>query len=334
MRTKVVRITSPDPERGIIEEAAQVLRGGGLVAFPTETVYGLGADALNPRAVHKVYDAKGRPVDNPMIVHIADRKDLASFARSVPAKSALLVEAFWPGPLTVVLPRAAGVPDVVTADLDTVAVRMPNHPVALALIRAFAGGIVGPSANISGRPSPTQASHVVDDLEGTIELVLDAGPTAIGVESTVVDCTTDPPLILREGGLARESIEEIVGKVEIARATEDLRRSPGTRHRHYAPSAEVVLVGVGDKSALASTLKQSEKRGKKVGMIVHSSSLTDKHESSQRVLSGDPNLFARDLFGTLRELDALGVDIIIVEAVEEKGVGAAVMERLRKAAQR
>lgn len=332
--TKIVKVSTLNPEPEIIEEAAAVLRRGGLVAFPTETVYGLGADVLNLDAVRKVFLVKGRPADNPLIVHIAGTKQLDDIVDEIPENGKKLGEAFWPGPLTLVMKRTILVSDLVTAGLDTVAVRMPGHPVALALIRAFGEGLVGPSANLSGRPSPTTAHHVYDDLRGRVDLILDTGPTVIGLESTVVDVTVDPPVILRLGGLTRERIEEIVGRVEIDTAGAGVARSPGTRHRHYAPKARVILVNYEDRQTFAKVLQEQRQAGHGVGCIVHSPLLAKLETgASFRVLPSAIEIFARYLFKTLRELDALRAEVIIVEGVPEQGLGATVMDRLRRAAQ-
>jgi L-threonylcarbamoyladenylate synthase len=334
IETKILTASPVSLDTGVINQAADVLRQGGLVAFPTETVYGLGADVLNLDAIRKVFTVKGRPPDNPLIVHVAGTKMLDDVVDEIPDKGKLLGEAFWPGPLTLVMKRTILISDLVTAGLDTVAVRMPDHPVALALIRAFGEGIVGPSANLSGKPSPTTAQHVYDDLRGQIELILDAGQTAIGMESTVVDVTVDPPAILRLGGLTRERIEEVVGPVETDTTSEQSRRSPGTRHRHYAPKAKVLLVRYEDHAAFADILLEQRQGGKMVGSIVHSSQLA-KFESGEfsRVLPSSIDIFARYLFRTLRELDAMRVDVIVIEGVREEGLGATVMDRLRRAAQ-
>jgi L-threonylcarbamoyladenylate synthase len=230
--------------------------------------------------------------------------------------------------------RTILVSDLVTAGLDTVAVRMPDHPVALALIRALGEGIVGPSANLSGKPSPTTAQHVYDDLRGQIEVILDSGQTTIGMESTVVDVTVDPPVILRLGGLTRERIEEVIGPVVTDSTRDRNKRSPGTRHRHYAPKAKVLLVRHGDPAAFAALLQEQRQAGRTVGTIVHSA-LLSKLESGEfyRVLPSAIDIFARHLFRTLRELDAMRVEVIVVESVEEDGLGATVMDRLRRASQ-
>lgn len=331
--TKVLQVSAQNPDSQIIEEAARILQEGGLVCFPTETVYGLGADALNPEAVRKVFAAKGRPPDNPLIVHIATDQQLLDIADVVPEKGNALAEVFWPGPLTLVMKRTILISDLVTAGLDTVAVRMPNHPVTLGLIRTFDAGVVGPSANISGKPSPTDAAHVLEDLRGKVDLILDAGPTEIGLESTVIDVTLDPPAILRTGGLTRERIEEVIGPVQVSGSAADLQRSPGTRHRHYSPRAQVILVAEGDELALTHLLKAHRQSGRKVACIAHSHSLS-KLESGEffRMLPSSADFFARYLYRTLRELDALGVEVIIVESIPEIGLGAAVMDRLRRAA--
>ncbi|HTY39231.1 MAG TPA: L-threonylcarbamoyladenylate synthase [Bacteroidota bacterium] len=332
--TKILALSAQAPDPDVIAQAATVLRKGGLVAFPTETVYGLGADVLNLDAIRKVFAVKGRPGDNPLIVHVAGTKMLDDVVDEIPEKGKMLGEAFWPGPLTLVMKRTILISDLVTAGLDTVAVRMPDHPVALALIRAFGEGMVGPSANLSGKPSPTNAQHVYDDLRGQVDIILDAGQTTIGVESTVVDVTTDPPAILRLGGLTRERIEEVIGPVTVDSGGDRAGRSPGTRHRHYAPKAKVFLVNEEDQSSFAAILQEQRQGGKKVGCIVHSSILA-KLESgdSYRVLPTSIEIFARYLFRTLRELDAMHVDVIVIEGVRAEGLGETVMDRLRRAAQ-
>jgi L-threonylcarbamoyladenylate synthase len=332
--TKILSVSPTDPDPGAIEQAAEVLRAGGLVAFPTETVYGLGADVLNLEAIKNVFEVKGRPSDNPLIVHVAGTKQLDDIVDEIPDKGKVLGEAFWPGPLTLVMKRTILVSDLVTGGLDTVAVRMPDHPAALALIRAFGEGIVGPSANLSGRPSPTTANHVYDDLRGRVELILDAGPTVIGLESTVVDVTVDPPVILRLGGLTRERIEEVVGTVETEATGSHGVRSPGTKHRHYAPKARVILSRMGDPAGFSAVVREQRQLGKNVGCIVHSP-LVSRLESGDyfRVLPSSMEIFGRYLFRTLRELDALRVDVIVIEGVEEHGLGATIMDRLKRAAQ-
>jgi len=332
--TKLITVSLENPDLNTIAEAAEILRQGGLVAFPTETVYGLGADALNQEAVKKVFEAKGRPPDNPLIVHIADHGQLIDLVDEVPDKAQALGKEFWPGPLTLVMKKTFLVPDIVTAGLDTVAVRMPDHPVALALIEEFGGGLVGPSANLSGRPSPTTGAHVMDDLHGRIEMILNTGPAEIGIESTVVDMTVDPPVILRPGGLHKESLEDIVGEIIMASEANSLRRSPGTRHRHYAPKAKVVLVPEKDAAALSRLLQEYRQQGKNVSCVVHSPELAKIETGGfYKVLPAPIDFFARYLFRTFRELDQEGTDVIIVESVTDQGLGTAVMDRLRKASE-
>jgi L-threonylcarbamoyladenylate synthase len=331
--TKVVHVTSESPDPTAIREAARIIRSGGLVCFPTETVYGLGADALSESAVQRVFVAKGRPSDNPLIVHIADPRQIFDLAdENLSFNAEILAKTFWPGPLTLVMRRTILVPDAVSAGLDTVAIRMPDHRVALALINEVGSGIVGPSANLSGRPSPTMASDILEDLRGRVEMVLDAGPTLIGVESTVVDVTVDPPAILRVGGLPQKDIEEAIGPVARGFGDELLRRSPGTRHRHYAPDAQVRLIEEGNSDEMMRVLRELRQRGNEVGCIVHSPQLATV-ETGQffRVLPENTELVARYLFRTLRELDRAGLDVILVEGVSEEGLGAAVMDRIRKA---
>ncbi|HVG21856.1 MAG TPA: L-threonylcarbamoyladenylate synthase, partial [Blastocatellia bacterium] len=233
--TTVVQVSPEHPQEEVIERAAAIIRGGGLVAFPTETVYGLGADAMNEAAVQKIFEAKGRPGDNPLIVHVGSESDLGRVADETSAKARDLIGRFWPGPLTLVLKRRPELAESVSAGLPTVAVRMPRNAVALGLIRKAGTPIAAPSANRSGRPSPTSAAHVARDLEGRIDMIIDGGPTDIGVESTVLDMTADPPVILRPGWITEESLASVIGPTGRAASLEELRRSPGTRHRHYSP---------------------------------------------------------------------------------------------------
>lgn len=333
METTILNATISPPDTTVISAAANVLRQGGLVAFPTETVYGLGADSMNAAAVERVFICKGRPPDNPVIVHIGDRSQLDSVSEYTSLVAHALAERFWPGPLTLVVNHRKQFPRAVTAGLPTVAVRIPNHPVALALIRELGHGIVGPSANLSGKPSPTTAQHVLHDLGGRIEIILDAGPTLIGVESTVIDVTTSPPTILRLGGLARETIEGVVGTLATSHDLDTLKRSPGTRHRHYAPDANVELIEAGDSARLEKLIVQYRGLGKRVACILHSLNIEEVNETLL-VVSTDVNDYARYLFQTMRIFDEQKVDLIIVESVPEVGVGEAVMDRLRRAAEK
>jgi L-threonylcarbamoyladenylate synthase len=331
--TKIIQFSSEHRYLYGIQEAVEVLRAGGLVAFPTETVYGLGADALNQRAVQNIFKAKGRPSDNPLIIHVASLEIAWHFASEISEIGLQLAKRFWPGPLTLVVERNAVVPDIVTAGSPTVALRIPNHPVALELLKQFGGGIVGPSANISGCPSPTSAEHVYNDLQGKIEMILDAGPTSIGLESTVIDVTVNPPIILRFGGLSREVIEKEIGATRRTNDVELLKRSPGTRHRHYAPRARVVLIPKNDAQTFTNELKKMNDGKNKVGAITYSKELNSIEVSKiHLVLSSSVDQYAQDIFKAFRELDSFKVDSILVESVDEQGIGAAIMDRLVKAA--
>jgi len=325
MRTQVLEAT---PEA--LTLAAEVIRAGGLVAFPTETVYGLGADALSEAAVARIFEAKERPRGNPLIVHVADATALDEVAVRVTDRAREVVASFWPGPLTLVLDRAAAVPLITTGGLDTVAVRVPAHPVAQGLIRAAGRPLAAPSANRSGRPSPTRAPHVLEDLGGRIELILDGGSTSVGLESTVLDMTTEPPTLLRPGGVTLEQLEAHLGRVRLATGDDEAAgRSPGLRFRHYAPRAKVVLIEAGaGEEAVASWLDG----GKSVALMAQRSVGLDRPGLRVRLMPVDLEAYARELFEALRDLDATGVDAIFVEGIAEVGLGRAIMDRLRRAA--
>lgn len=279
-----------------------------------------------------MYEAKGRPADNPLIVHIAETTSLSSITASFPDVGWTLARTFWPGPLTLVVRRTDRVSDLVTAGLESVAVRMPNHPVALGMIRKLGRGIVAPSANASGRPSPTLASHVYEDLNGRIDLILDSGQTKIGVESSVLDITQSPPVLLRKGGLSREAMEAVVGPIVTEVRGEILKRSPGNRYKHYSPKAEVRLVKEGDVAGLATALGGADSKGERVGCILHTVPDPDAHtDLTIRRIGADVEEISHHLFSLLRELDNEKVDVIIVEEVADKGLGTAVMDRLRRA---
>ncbi|HMB33589.1 MAG TPA: L-threonylcarbamoyladenylate synthase [Methylomirabilota bacterium] len=325
MRTQVLEAT---PEA--LTHAAEVIRAGGLVAFPTETVYGVGADALSAAAVARIFEAKERPRGNPLIVHVADATALDEVAVRVTDRAREVVASFWPGPLTLVLDRAAAVPLITTGGLDTVAVRVPAHPVAQGLIRAAGRPLAAPSANRSGRPSPTRAPHVLEDLGGRIELILDGGSTSVGLESTVLDMTTEPPTLLRPGGVTLEQLEAHLGRVRLATGDDEAAgRSPGLRFRHYAPRAKVVLIEAGaGEEAVASWLDG----GKSVALMAQRSVGLDRPGLRVRLMPVDLEAYARELFEALRDLDATGVDAIFVEGIAEVGLGRAIMDRLRRAA--
>lgn len=333
--TIVIKVDPLNPQREAIAKAAETMREGGLVAFPTETVYGLGADALNPEAVKKVFIAKGRPSDNPIIVHVAELEHLKLLTDNITPEAEGLIRRFWPGPLTLIFRKSARVPEIVTGGQDTVAVRMPKNNVALALIKAFGGPIAAPSANLSGRPSGTAGRHVFQDLGGKIDMVLDAGPVEVGVESTVLDISTHPPTILRPGAVTPEQLEPIIGKVVFGKEGQLLKRSPGTRYRHYSPKAEVTLVKPKDKQTITQLIEQYTRVGKSIGLIsCHPYPGISNGKVIIKIMPQDLKEYAKLMFAALRELDGEGVDHIIVEEVEEKGIGVAIMDRLRRAAAR
>lgn len=319
-----------------IKEASLLIQAGEVVAFPTETVYGLGGNALSDKSIDKIFIAKGRPSDNPLIVHIANEQQLHKVVSNVPALAKQLMKAFWPGPLTLVLPKGQGVVAKVTAGLETVAVRIPDHPVALALIELANVPIAAPSANLSGRPSPTTAKHVINDLKGRISGVLDGGSTGIGVESTVVDCTEEIPIILRPGGITKEQLEEVVGEVRVDPALTDhgqAPRSPGVKYKHYAPKGTLHLVN-GSQAFIQTLLKKDRERGFKVGVLttVESESYYEADVTVPCGYRSDLYTVARELYQALRIFDEEAVDIIYSEVYPQDGVGKAIMNRLEKAA--
>jgi L-threonylcarbamoyladenylate synthase len=342
-QTVVLKVDSQQPDIEKVRVAAGIIREGGLVAFPTETVYGLGADALNSKAVVALFKAKKRPMDNPPIVHVAKVGDIYRLAEQVPPKADRLMKEFWPGPLTLVFKRSETVPDVTVAGLDTIAVRMPQHAVALALIRESRRPIAAPSANLASKPSPTSADHVLDDLNGRIDAILDGGPTRIGVESTVLDLSVDPALVLRPGGTPLEALRRVLGDVKLhpfVAAEKELpiekTRSPGMKHKHYAPNAQVIVVEGAIPAVLAKVKDLVESyslKGVKVGVLATDETLAAYRADVVKSLGSRFNLavVAQNLFSLLREFDAEGVDVIIAEGVPTEGLGLAVMNRLRKA---
>lgn len=333
MKPRVFKIDPSNVDHDILKKAAEVIHNRGLVAFPTETVYGLGANALDSKACANIFQAKERPLDDPLIVHISDMEDLSRLAEDIPQEAQRLVNRFWPGPLTIVLKKTELVPDIVTTGLDTVAIRMPSNPIAKGLIVASGVPIAAPSANIFGRPSPTDASHVIDDLDGRIDLVLDGGKTEIGVESTVIEVIDGKVIVLRPGGTSIEDLKEIVGKVEVHTIEEERKKSPGKYPQHYSPRAKVIVAdgGVEEVLALAS---ECEKENKKIGIMAKEENAENYRKYNVKVLgaSGDGRTCASRLFQILREFDKDGVSVIVAEAVDEKGLGLAVMNRLMKAA--
>jgi L-threonylcarbamoyladenylate synthase len=342
-KTLLLKVDPENPDPAKIQSAAEIIQKGGLVAFPTETVYGLGADALNPTAVLALFEAKKRPLDNPPIIHIANISEVYKLAKQVPPKAELLMKEFWPGPLTLIFKHSNIVPEVTVAGLDTVAIRMPKHKVALSLIKQSNRPIAAPSANLAGKPSPTNAQHVFEDLNGRIDAILDSGPTNIGVESTVVDLSVDPPMVLRPGGTPFEALKKVLGDVKLhpfVQAEQELPmekiRSPGMKHKHYAPKAEVILVE-GNVPAVIGKVKELAEsyrlKGAKVGILATDETQTAYKAEVVKSLGSRFNLaiVAQNLFRLLREVDAENVDVIIAEGVPSEGLGLAVMNRLRKA---
>ena len=344
METIIQKMDPENIDKKLLEKAGRILKAGGLVAFPTETVYGLGGDALDPEASKKIYAAKGRPSDNPLIVHIATMKQMERVAEDIPESAYRLAERFWPGPLTMILKKSAVVPYETTGGLDTVAVRMPAHKAAFSLIKESDVLIAAPSANTSGRPSPTCAAHVYEDLQGKIEMIIDGGSVEIGIESTIVDLTGEIPTILRPGYITKEMLSSVLGAVEVDQAIlvenkdKNLRpKAPGMRYRHYAPRGELTIYE-GALEAVVQRInreaKKAEQLGKKVGIIATEETKNQYLYGEIRTIGtrADEETIARGLYEVLREFDASGSEIIFGESYPSEGIGQAIMNRLLKAA--
>ena len=342
METIIRKTEKKQLDKEAIRMAGDFLRNGGLVAFPTETVYGLGADALNEKAAEKIYAAKGRPSDNPLIIHITKMEDLGKITTSVSREAALIAEKYWPGPLTMIFEKNDKVPYGTTGGLDTVAVRMPSDEIARAVIDAGGGYIAAPSANTSGKPSPTTARHVEEDLSGKIEMIVDGGAVDIGVESTILDMTVTPPMILRPGAITREMLEDLIGEVAediaiIDPESKEKPKAPGMKYRHYAPKAELCIVeGEIDQvvSAINRMAKEQMEKGCKVG-IIGTRETVSRYECGDVKSIGtrkDESTIAARLYGILREFDKDKVDYIYSESFSGDGIGSAIMNRLLKAA--
>lgn len=342
MDTKYYRLTNQSSDKEIYQEAGRIIRAGGLVAFPTETVYGLGGDAENPLASRKIYEAKGRPSDNPLIVHIAEISQLKEIASHLPKEAEKLAEAFWPGPLTMIVDKNDRIPLETTGGLQTVAVRMPSHPAAREFIRVSGRMIAAPSANTSGRPSPTRAEHVRQDLDGRIDMILDGGPVGIGLESTIVDLTEGTPTILRPGYITGKMLIEVLGEVRVDPGIQGKEgharpKAPGMRYRHYAPRAQLTIVDGQAEKVIEYINRQTAEagqRGEKAGVIATEE--TKKAYCATVVLSmgerSDEEGIARHLFDILRRFDETDVDVIYSESFETPNLGQAIMNRLLKAA--
>ena len=329
-------------DAALVKEAGDVIKAGGLVAFPTETVYGLGGDALNPLSSAKIYSAKGRPSDNPLIVHIADIEALAAIVREIPDSAGKLADKFWPGPLTMILHKSEAVPYETTGGLDTVAVRMPVHGVARELIRAAGGYVAAPSANRSGRPSPTLAKYVIEDMDGRIEMIIDGGDVEIGLESTIVDLTAERPIILRPGYITRQMLEQVLSAVEedstiMRDDSGQAPKAPGMKYRHYAPKGDLTIV---DGTAecvveyINTRIAMHRNDNKRTGVIGTDASVKEYRADVCKSVGkrSDEEAIAKELYRVLRELDDENVEIIYAESFDTDGIGQAVMNRLLKAA--
>ncbi len=342
MKAWVAKMTEEQLDQEAIRKAGEILKSGGLAAFPTETVYGLGGNAFDAEASQKIYAAKGRPSDNPLIVHIARMEDLEVVARNIPDNARTLAKACWPGPLTMILEKTEAVPKETTGGLNTVAVRFPSNRIAQALILAAGGFVAAPSANTSGRPSPTTAEHVIEDLGDSIDCILDGGMVEIGLESTIVDFTEGTPMILRPGSLNRERLEEILGTVRtdpglLAQETHTRPKAPGMRYKHYAPNADLTIVEGAEQAVVEKIRALAAKQlacGAKVGIICTDETRQEYPQGDVKSIGArsDEASIARHLYGILREFDGDHVDIIYSEAFDTPKMGQAIMNRLLKAA--
>lgn len=355
MITKYVSMTEDSIDADAIREAGRILREGGLVAFPTETVYGLGGDALNPESSRKIYAAKGRPSDNPLIVHVCRLEDIPPIVEEMPEAAARLAEAFWPGPLTMIFRKSSKVPYETTGGLDTVAVRFPSNRIASALIEAEGGYIAAPSANKSGRPSPTIARYCREDLDGRVDMIIDGGEVGIGLESTIIDLTEDEPMILRPGYITQKMLSEVLGKVEVDRTilsadSKEKPKAPGMKYRHYAPAGDLAIVE-GEPQRVAAyineKLEEAKKRGERTGVICTDETKGLYHADCVKSAGSrrNENEIARDLFRILREFDDEKCTVMYSESFRDQeignesgreagegGFGMAIMNRLMKAA--
>ncbi len=344
METKIIKIDRNNPDKELLQEAGKLLKQGALVAFPTETVYGLGGDGLQENAAARIYAAKGRPSDNPLILHIADMKALDVLAVDIPELAYRLAEKFWPGPLTMILKKSPAVPYATTGGLETVAIRMPSDEIAREIIRASGSYIAAPSANLSGRPSPTKAEHVIEDLSGRIEMIVDGGDSDIGLESSIIDLSGGVPLILRPGYITKEDFEQVVAEVEYDNAVlatkpqeSIVAKAPGMKYRHYAPKGQITIVE-GESFAVTSKInalvKEQEAKGVRVAVLCAEEtkeSYCCKHIYSLGSLKSEKDISAH-LFAVLRSFDTEQMEVIYSESFEKTRLAGAIMNRLRKAA--
>lgn len=342
METKVVLLDEQNLDEGIIKEAAEVIKNGALVAFPTETVYGLGADALNGEAVNKIFLAKGRPQDNPLILHVADF-NIEPYVKEIPKKARMLMEKYWPGPLTLILNKSNIVPENTSAKLSTIGIRMPNNPIALKLIKMAGTPIAAPSANLSGKPSPTTVNHCIEDLKGKIEYIIGGRSCEVGVESTIVDCTSDKLCVLRPGGVTMDMLREVdpevyIDPVILKKMDGKFKpKAPGMKYRHYAPKAPVKIIKGDLKKTIAkiNELVQNYIDDNKSVGIIATEETRDFYKQGNVLSIGSRNNegeIAKNLFKVLRDFDDLNIDYILSEAFEEVGLGIAIMNRLKKSA--
>lgn len=342
METVISRIDDVNKDLQLIEDAAKAIKEGGTVVFPTETVYGLGADALNSEAVKKIFQAKGRPQDNPLIIHVAS-KDISEFVKDVPEIAQKIMDKFWPGPLTVIMNKKDIIPGETSANLSTIGVRMPDNEIALKLIELSETPIAAPSANISGRPSPTDIERCEEDLYGKVNYIIGGTKSRVGVESTIVDCTVNPPVILRPGGITLEMLKSVDPSIELdkglmTKPTDDFKpKAPGMKYKHYAPNAKVRIIS-GNSEKVVEKIQQMVHyyidNGKKVGILSSRENARYYNEGEVIVIGSSHKLeeVAQNLFEDLRKFDDMNIDIILAEAFEEKGVGIAIMNRLKKSA--
>jgi L-threonylcarbamoyladenylate synthase len=343
LKTEIIKLDVNRLDLDKLDHAAEVLRNGGLVAFPTETVYGLGANALDEKAVAGIFKAKGRPSDNPLIVHISRISDVDKLVSFIPPKAHKLMEAFWPGPLTLIMPKSDSVNHIITAGLETVAIRMPSHPIATALIQKAGVAVAAPSANSSGKPSPTCAEHVIDDLFGKVDVIIDGGKVEVGLESTVLDIISEPPVILRPGGVTPGQLQQLLGTVNLdpslltGNTGSFIPKSPGMKYRHYAPKASIIIIEGGlDRvvDEINRLSEQYEMQGIKTGILATDETFKRYHTGEVVSLGSrkKPITIASNLFYSLRHFDGKDIGMILAEAVEGEGIGLAVMNRLNKAA--